>query len=146
MVGFDNVHGVEAVVTIWVVQDEGVGVDIGDKGDRWDAPKIHLGALPTFEYRFCRDHDCGGMGVVEVDFVLVIVIDGSVACHRKFAGSEEQVVDQRRDNVDLMGRSTYVVKELVDCCCWGDGAIREVKHHRGYAPSWEGRILRKDSA
>ena len=34
LVGFDRVHGVEAVVTVWVVQNEGVGVDIGDEVDQ----------------------------------------------------------------------------------------------------------------
>ena len=96
---------------VWVIQDEGVGVDIGDKGDQGDVPEIHMGALPTFEDCVCQDCDCGGMCVIEVDFVLVI--DGCVARHCKFAGAEEQVADQRRDKVDLVGRSMYVVMELV---------------------------------
>ena len=87
LVGFDRVHGVEAVVTVWVVQDEGVGVDIGDKGDQGDVLEIHMGALSTFEDCVRQDHDCGGTRVVEVDFVLVV--DGCVACRRKFAGAEE---------------------------------------------------------
>ncbi len=87
LVGFDRVHGVEAVVTIWAVQDEGVGVDIGDKGDQGDAPEIHMGALPTFEDCICRDPDCAGTCVVEVDFFLVV--DGCVARRRKFFGAEE---------------------------------------------------------
>ena len=87
MVGFDRVHGIEAAVTVWVVQDEGVGVDIGDEGDQGDASEIHTGASSTFEDCVCRDRDCGGTHVVEVDFVLVV--DGCVARHRKFAGAEE---------------------------------------------------------
>ena len=87
LVVFDRVHGVEAVVTVWVVQDEGAGVDIGDKEDQGDAPEIHTGALPTFEDCVCQDPDCGGTHVVEVDFVLVV--DGCVARRCKFAGAEE---------------------------------------------------------
>ena len=87
LVGFDRVHGVEAVLTIWVVQDEGVGVDIGDKGDQGGAPEIHTGASPTFEDCVHRDHDCGGTRVIEVDFVLVV--DGCGAHRREFAGAEE---------------------------------------------------------
>ena len=49
---------------IWVVQDEGVGVDIGDERDQGGAPEIHTGASPTFEDRICRDHDCGGTHVI----------------------------------------------------------------------------------
>ena len=87
LVGFDRVHGIEVVVTVWVVQDEGVGVDIGDKGDQGGMPEIHMGALLTFEDRICQYCDCGGMCVVEVDFVLVV--DGCVTCRCKFAGAEE---------------------------------------------------------
>jgi hypothetical protein len=87
LVGFDRVHGIEAVVIVWVIQDEGVGVDIGDKGDQGDVPEIHMGALPTFEDHICQDCDHGGMRVVEVD--LVLVVDDCVARRRKFAGAEE---------------------------------------------------------
>ena len=47
------------------------------------------------------------------------------------------MANQGRDNVDLADRRTYIVMDLVDCCCWGNGAIREVEHRRGHAPSWE---------
>ena len=87
LVGFNRVHGIEAVVTVLVVQDEGVSVDIGDKRDQGDAPEIQTGALPTFEDRVCQGHDRGGTHVVEVDFILVV--DGCVAHRSKFSGVEE---------------------------------------------------------
>jgi hypothetical protein len=92
LVGFDGVHGVEAVLTGWMIQDEGVRVEVGDEGDQGDMPKVHARALPSSENRICQDHDFGGVGVIEIYFVLVI--DGRVARFSKFAGAEEQVADQ----------------------------------------------------
>jgi hypothetical protein len=92
LVGFDGVHGVEAVLTGWMIQDEGVCVEVGDEGDQGDAPTVHAGALPSSENRVRQDRDFGGACVVEIYFVLVV--DGHVACFSKFAGSEEQVANQ----------------------------------------------------
>ncbi len=74
LVGFNGVHGVEAVLTGWMIQDEGVCVEVGDEGDQGGAPKVHAGASPSFENRVCRDRDFGGACVVDV-----LVIDGRVA-------------------------------------------------------------------
>ncbi len=49
LVGFNGVHGVEAVLTIWMIQDEGVCVEVGDDGDQGDASKVHAGASPSLE-------------------------------------------------------------------------------------------------
>jgi hypothetical protein len=70
-----------------MIQDEGVCVEVGDEGDQGDAPKIHTGALPSFENRICQDRDFGGVCVVEI--YLVLVVDGRVARFGKFAGTEE---------------------------------------------------------
>jgi hypothetical protein len=92
LVGFDGVHGVEAVLTGWIMQDEGVCVEVGDEGDQGDVPKVHAGASPSFENRICQDHDFGGVHVVEI--YLVLVVDGRIARFSKFSGAEEQVADQ----------------------------------------------------
>jgi hypothetical protein len=47
LVGFDGLHGVKAVLTGWMFQDEGVCVEVGDEGDQGDAPKAHAGASPS---------------------------------------------------------------------------------------------------
>ncbi len=87
LVGFNGVHGVEAVLTKWMIQDEGVCVEVGDERDQGDAPKVHAGASPSFENRIRQDRDFGGACVVEI--YLVLVVDGRVACFGKFAGAEE---------------------------------------------------------
>ena len=87
LVCFDGVHGVEAVLSRWMIQDESVRVEVGDSGDQGDAPKICAGALPSLEHRFRRDGDFGGFCVVEI--YLVLIVDGCVACGGKFAGAEE---------------------------------------------------------
>jgi hypothetical protein len=87
LVGFDGVHGVEAVLTRWMIQDEGVGVEVGDEGDQGDVPKVHAGASPSFENRSRQDCDFGGACVVEI--YLVLVVDGRVAHFSKFSGAEE---------------------------------------------------------
>jgi hypothetical protein len=92
LVGFNGVHGVEAVLTGWMIQDEGARVEVGDEGDPGDAPKVHVGASPSFENRIRQDRDFGGAHVVEI--YLILVIDGRVARFSKFAGAEEQVSDQ----------------------------------------------------
>ncbi len=51
LVGFDSVHGVEAVLIGWMIQDAGVCVEVGDEGDQGDAQNVHAGALPSFENR-----------------------------------------------------------------------------------------------
>ncbi len=66
LVCFDGVHGVEAVLTGWMIQDESVRVEFGDNGDQGDAPKIRVGATSSFEYCFRRDCDFGGFCVVEI--------------------------------------------------------------------------------
>jgi hypothetical protein len=66
LVGFNGVHGVDAVLTGWMIQDEGVRVEVGDEEDQGDAPKVHAGALPSFEHHICRDRDFGGARVVEI--------------------------------------------------------------------------------
>jgi hypothetical protein len=86
LVDFDSVHGVEAVLTGWMIQDEGVCVEVGDEGDQGDAPKVHVGALPSFENCVRQDRDFGGACVVEI--YLVLVIDVHVARFGKFAGAE----------------------------------------------------------
>ncbi len=60
LVCFDGVHGVEAVLNGWMIQDESVRVEVGDNGDQGDAPKICAGATPSFEYCFPQDCDFGG--------------------------------------------------------------------------------------
>jgi hypothetical protein len=60
LVGFDSVHGVEAVLTRWMIQDEGVCVEVCNEGDQGDAPKVHAGASPSFENPVRRDRDFGG--------------------------------------------------------------------------------------
>jgi hypothetical protein len=92
LVDFDGVHGVEAVLTRWMIQDEGVRVEVGDEGDQGDAPKVHARASPSSEDRVCQDRDFGGVRVVEIYFVLVV--DGRVACFSKFACAEERVADK----------------------------------------------------
>ncbi len=92
LVGFDGVHGVEAVLTGWMIQDEGICVEVGDEGDQGDAPKVHAGALPSLENCVRQDRDFGGPCVVEIYFVLVV--DGRLARFSKFAGAEEQVANQ----------------------------------------------------
>ncbi len=97
LVGFVGVHQeVEAVLTRLIIQDEGVRVEFGDEGDQGDAPKVYAGASPSFENRVRQDRYFGGAPVLEIylDLVLVIVLNGSVACFGKFAGAEEQVADQ----------------------------------------------------
>ena len=137
LVGFNGVHGVEAVVTIWMIQDEGVCGEVGDDGDQWDAPKVHVGALPSLEDRVRRDHDFGGARIVEIYFILVV--DGRVAPSSKFTSAEEQVANQEGDNVDIPG-CTYVVEQFLDGGCWGDGTIWEVECCRGHPPSWKGWV------
>ncbi len=40
----NGVHGVEDVLTIWMIQDEGVCcVEVGDDGDQGGVPKVHAG-------------------------------------------------------------------------------------------------------
>jgi len=87
LVCFDGVHGVEAVLSRWMIQDESVCVEVGDNGDQGDAPKIRAGATPFFEHRFRRDGNSGGFCVVEI--YLILVVDGCVARGGKFAGAEE---------------------------------------------------------
>ncbi len=87
LVGFDSVHGVEAVLTGWMIQDEGVCVKVGDEGDQGDTPKVHAGTLPSFENHVRQDRNFGGACVVEI--FLVLVVDGRVAHFGKFAGAEE---------------------------------------------------------
>ncbi len=87
VVGFNGVHGVEAVLVGWMIQDEGVRVEDGDEGDQGDTPKVHAGALPSFENRICQDRDFGGACVVEI--YLFLVIYGRVARFSEFAGAEE---------------------------------------------------------
>ncbi len=87
LVGFNGVHGVEAVLTGWMIQDEGVCVEVGDEGDQGDAPKVHAGALPSFENCIHQNPDVGGKCVVEI--YLVLVVDGRVAHFGKFAGEED---------------------------------------------------------
>ncbi len=91
LVGFDGVHGVEAVLTGWMIQDEGVHVEVGDERDQGDAPKVHVGALPSLENCVRQDCDFDGACVLEIYFVLVV--DGHVARFSKFAGAEEQVAN-----------------------------------------------------
>ena len=55
------------------------------------------------------------------------------------------MADQGGVHVDLTDRRVYIVMDLVYCCYWGNGAVREVEHCHGHAPSWEGRIQRKES-
>ncbi len=92
LVGFDGVHGVEAVLTRWMIQDKTVHVEVGDEGDQGDAPKVHVGASPSFENHIRQDRDFGGVRIVEI--YLVLVVDGRVARFSKFAGAVEQVADQ----------------------------------------------------
>ncbi len=87
LVGFNGVHGVEAVLTGWMIQDEGVCVEVGDEGDQGDAPKVHAGASPSFENCVRQDCDFGGACVIEIH--LVLVTDGRVSHFGKFAGAEE---------------------------------------------------------
>ncbi len=87
LVCFDGVHGVEAALTGWMIQDESVRVEVGDNGDQGDMPKIRAGATPSFEHRFCQDCDFGGFCIIEI--YLILVVDGCVACVGKFAGDEE---------------------------------------------------------
>ena len=92
LVGCNGVHEVEAVMTIWMIQDEGVCVEVGDDGDQGDAPKVYSGALPSLENRVHGDCDFGGAHIVEI--YIILVVDGRVACCSKFAGAGEQVADQ----------------------------------------------------
>ncbi len=92
LVGFDGVRRVEAVLTGWMIQDEGVCVEVGDEGDQGDVPKVHGGALPSFENRIRQDRDFGGARFVEI--YLILVVDGRVARLSEFAGAEEQVADE----------------------------------------------------
>jgi hypothetical protein len=92
LVGFDGVHGVESVLTGWMIQDEGVRVEVGDERDQGDVPKVHAGASPSSEDRVCQYHDFGGVRIIEIYFLLVV--DGRVAHFSKFAGAEEQVADK----------------------------------------------------
>jgi len=87
LVYFDGVHGVEAVLSRWMIQDESVRVEVGDNGDQGEAPKIHAGAMPSFEHHFRQNGDFGGFCVVEIN--LILVVGGCVACGGKFAGAEE---------------------------------------------------------
>jgi hypothetical protein len=87
LVCFHGVHGVEAILSGWMIQDESVRVEVGVNGDQGDMPKICTGGLPSFEHRFRQDGDFGGFCVVEI--YLVLIIDGRVACGGKFAGAEE---------------------------------------------------------
>jgi hypothetical protein len=88
LVSFNGVHGVEAVLTGWMIQNEGVCVEVGDEGDQGDTPKVHAGVSPSFENRVRQDRDFGGASYV-VDIYLVLVIDGRVARFSEFAGAEE---------------------------------------------------------
>ncbi len=92
LVSFSGVHGIEAVLTGWMIQDEGVPVEVGDEEDQGDAPKVHVGALPSLENCVCQDCDFGGVCIEEIYFVLVV--DGHVAHFSKFSGAEEQVANQ----------------------------------------------------
>ena len=70
-----------------MIQDEGVRVEVGDKEEQGDAPKIRAGATLSFEHCFHQDCDFGSLHVVEI--YLILVVDGCVACVAKFAGAEE---------------------------------------------------------
>ena len=74
LVCFDGVHGVQAVLTRWMIQDESVHVEVGDNGDQGGAPKIRAGATPSFEHRFRRDCDFGGFCVIEIYLILVVEV------------------------------------------------------------------------
>ncbi len=87
LVCFDGVHGVEAVLSRWMIQDECVCVEVGDNGDQVDVSKIRVEATPSFEHRFRRDGDFGGFCVIEI--YLILVVDGCVARSGEFAGAEE---------------------------------------------------------
>ena len=87
MVCFDGVHGVEAVLSRWMIEDESVRVEVCDDGDQGDTPKFRAGATPSFEDRICQDCDFGGFCIVEID--LILVVDGCVACFGEFVGAEE---------------------------------------------------------
>jgi hypothetical protein len=121
-----------------MIQDEGVRVEVGDEGNQGDTKKGHVGALPSLENRVRQGNDFGGACVVEIYFVLVV--DGHVARFSKFAGAEEQVADQSRDNIDIPGGHLYIMEQFVDGGCWGDGAIWEEENHGGYMPSWKGWV------
>ena len=70
-----------------MIQDEGVRVEVGDKEEQGDAPKIRAGATLSFEHCFHQDCDFGSFHVVEI--YLILVVDGCVARVAKFAGAEE---------------------------------------------------------
>ncbi len=87
MVCFDGVHGVEAVLSRWMIEDESVRVEVCDNGDQGDTSKFRAGATPSFEDRICRDCDFGVFCIVEID--LILVVDGCVARFGEFVGAEE---------------------------------------------------------
>ncbi len=60
LVGFDGVHGVEAVLTRWMIQDEGVCVEVGDEGTRGTCQ------------RFMRGH-CYPLRTASAETVILVV-------------------------------------------------------------------------
>ncbi len=60
LVGFDGVHGVEAVLTGWMIQDEDVCVEVGDEGDQGT------------RQRFMQGH-CHPLRTVSAETVILVV-------------------------------------------------------------------------
>ncbi len=74
LVGCNGVHEVEAVMTIWMIQDEGVCVEVGDDGTRGR------------RQRFMRGH-CHPLRTVSTETAILVVRDGRVSRCSKFAGT-----------------------------------------------------------
>jgi hypothetical protein len=81
------IHGVDAVMSMWMIQQESVRVFVGDNLGDGDAPQFCMWALPPFENCRFRDHDFGGASIVEIYFLGIV--DHCVASFNKFVGAEQ---------------------------------------------------------
>ena len=72
------------------IKEQRVGVEICDVGVERDAPKLGLGAYPTFEDRRLGHSDVCGAAVKYFD--LVAIADGDVPFFREFSAIKEGLV------------------------------------------------------
>ena len=83
----DLIHAVDAVMSAWMIQEEGVRVFVCDDIGDGDTPKFSSWASPAFKNFRLGDDNLGGARVVEMYFLSIV--DHCVACFNKFVGAEE---------------------------------------------------------
>ncbi len=83
----DLIHGVDAVMSVWMIQQESVCVFFGDNLGDGDAPQFCTWVSPPFENRRFRDHNFDGACILEIYFLSIV--DFCVASFNKFVGAEK---------------------------------------------------------